>query len=640
MPIRNILIKYWGYSSFRPMQEEIIQSVIDGKDTLALLPTGGGKSICFQVPALSMEGVCIVVTPLIALMKDQVENLKRKNIKAVAIYSGMKLSEIENAYNACVFGDAKFLYVSPERLTNNTFQENLKRMKVNILAIDEAHCISQWGYDFRPSYLKIAEVRSFIPKIPVLALTATATGKVITDIQQKLNFKSENLLQRSFERKNLTYVVLHEEDKLKKLLYILNNSKGSAIIYVRNRRKTKEISEYLIKNRINSSFYHAGLDTAVRSKVQDDWTTSRVPIIVATNAFGMGIDKPDVRVVVHMDLSENLESYFQEAGRAGRDEKNSFAFILYEKSDILNLKKRFELSFPKIKEIKNIYDALGNHLQLALGSGKDHSFDFDIVDFCEKFKFSYLIVYNSLKFLEREGCLILNEGLKNPSKLFVRLNREDLYRFQVESPFYDHFIKLLLRSYSGLFTEYVSINEAEIAKRMNVETEAVKSYLDRLVKLEVVDYVPQRSKPQIVFTRERLDSKNLIISKETYQYRKKSAKERLQSVLDYVQSGERCRSQLLLAYFGELETNRCGKCDVCRERNRLDINELEFDNILEKIKPLLINKSLFLQELIDKIPEFSEDKVIKVVRWLQDNYKIETIDENRLKWSSQARLKL
>lgn len=640
MPIRNTLIKYWGYSSFRPMQEEIIQSVLDGKDTLALLPTGGGKSICFQVPALSMDGVCIVVTPLIALMKDQVQNLKHKGVRAVAIYSGMQISEIEAAYNACVFGNAKFLYVSPERLISETFLENLKRMKVNLLAVDEAHCISQWGYDFRPSYLKVAEVRAFIPKIPLIALTATATAKVITDIQEKLKFGSENLLQRSFERKNLTYVVLHEEDKLKKLLYILNHSKGSAIIYVRNRRKTKEISDYLNKHNIQSNFYHAGLDAAIRSKVQDDWMTSKVQVIVATNAFGMGIDKADVRIVVHMDLPENLESYFQEAGRAGRDEKSSFAFILYENNDIQNLKKRFTLSFPKIKEIKNVYNALANHLQLAVGSGKYQSFDFDLIEFCEKFKLSHLEVYNSLKFLEREGYLQQNEGIKNPSKIFVRLNREDLYRFQVETPIYDAFIKLILRSYSGLFTDYIPINEKEIAKRTEIEVEAVKSYLNRLKQFGVIDYIPQKTKPQIIFIRERVDIKNLLISKETYQYRKQSAKERLQSVVDYVQSDNRCRSQLLLAYFGEKESLRCGKCDVCRERNRLDINELEFDNILERIKPLLSIRPHYLQEIIDKLPEFNEDKVIKVIRWLQDNYKIETNELNQLKWFSQSRLKL
>ncbi len=640
MPIRNILIKYWGYSSFRPMQEEIIQSVLDGKDTLALLPTGGGKSICFQVPALSMDGVCLVVTPLIALMKDQVKTLKHKGIKAVAIYSGMQTSEIEAAYNACVFGDAKFLYISPERLISETFQENLKRMRVCLLTVDEAHCISQWGYDFRPSYLKVAEIRSFIPKVPVIALTATATGQVISDIQHKLLFKKENLLQSSFERKNLTYVVLKEEDKLKKLLYILNNSKGSSIIYVRNRRKTKEISDYLNQNSIKSSFYHAGMDVSLRSKVQDDWTIAKVPIIVATNAFGMGIDKSDVRIVVHMDLPENLESYFQEAGRAGRDGKSSFAFILYENNDILNLKKRFVSSFPPIKAIKNIYNALGNYLQIAVGSGQYESFDFDLIEFCERFKFSQLEVFNSLKFLEKEGYLLQNEGIKNLSKIFVRLNREDLYRFQVETPIYDAFIKLLLRSYSGLFSEYVSINEKEIAKRSEIEIEAVKSYLNRLKQFNVIDYIPQKTKPQIVLTRERTDIKNLLISKETYLYRKQSAKERLQNVVDYVQSDNRCRSQLLLAYFGETESLRCGKCDVCRERNRLDISELEFEIILERIKPLLINRPHYLQEIIDKIPEYNEDKIIKVIRWLQDNYKIEANEMNQLKWFSQSRLKL
>ncbi len=639
MLIRNILIKYWGYSAFRPMQQEIIESVMLRKDTLALLPTGGGKSVCFQVPTLSMDGVCIVVTPLIALMKDQVVNLKKKGVKVFSIYSGMQFSEVEAAYNACVFGDAKFLYVSPERLSTPAFLENLKRMKVNLLAIDEAHCISQWGYDFRPAYLKIAEVRSFIPKVPVLALTATATGKVIDDIQEKLNFRQKNVLQRSFERKNLTYVVLKEENKLVKLLYILNHSKGSAIVYVRNRRKTKEISSYLNQHKIRSGYYHAGLDSDVREKMQDDWTKGSLPVIVATNAFGMGIDKPDVRAVVHMDLPDNLESYFQEAGRAGRDEKNAFAFILYEDSDVLDLRKRFSISYPKLSEIKNVYNAIGNYFQLAVGSGKDQSFDFDMADFSQKFKFSNLLTFNALRFLEKEGYLFLNEGIKNPSRLLMRMSREDLYRFQVENPFYDHFVKILLRSYSGLFTEYTSINESEIAKRTDLETEAVKSYLARLHKLQVLDYIPKKSKPQLIYGVERLDQASLHISKETYQLRKKSAKQRLQSVIDYVQDS-RCRNQLLLAYFGEKDVKRCGKCDVCRERNKLDVNELEFENINQKLRPLLMIRPYFLQEVIEKLEEFPEDQVVRVIRWLQDIEKIKTTEDNRLTWDTQQRLKL
>lgn len=638
MSIVKTLIKYWGYSSFRPKQEDIINSILDGDDTLALLPTGGGKSICFQVPALMLEGVCIVITPLIALMKDQVDNLKNKGIKAVAIYSGMHFNEIDAAYNSCIYGGCKFLYLSPERLESEVFIENLRKIKVNLLAVDEAHCISQWGYDFRPPYLKVAEIRKYIPTVPVLALTATATPDVVKDIQLKLEFKKENLFQVSFNRKNLTYSVNYEEDKLKRLLKLFNKVSGSGIVYVRNRRKCKEISDFLNQNQFKADFYHAGLDHQARSRKQKVWTKGKKSIIVATNAFGMGIDKADVRIVVHMDLPDNLESYFQEAGRAGRDGKSANSVILFENADVANLKKNLSLSYPKIDMIKDIYQSLGNYYQLAIGSGKDTAFDFDLVDFCKKFKYQPLIVFNSLKFLEKESYIQLNDGIRNPSKIRFSINRENLYKFQVENPFYDLFIKILLRSYSGVFQDFIVINESELAKRTSLDIKTIESHLQRLEKYEILNYIPQTEKPQLIFLKERLDLKSVIISKENYLNRKKSSTRRLNKVINYVVIDNKCRNQVLLNYFGEKENERCGNCDVCIKRNSLEVNELEFDKILAQIKPMLIKKPCFLQELIDEIENVNEDKVIKVVRWLQDNDKIMLDDLNRLEWKNQLGL--
>lgn len=638
MEIQNLLLKYWGYPDFRPKQKEIIQSVLDGKDALALLPTGGGKSICFQIPPMMSEGVCIVITPLIALMKDQIENLKKRGIKAVAIYSGMHSSEIELAYNSCYYGNCKFLYVSPERLTNEAFLENVRGFKVNLIAVDEAHCISQWGYDFRPSYLKIFEFRALLPKIPILALTATATPKVVIDIQSKLGFKHENLFQVSFNRANLTYVVIKEEDKLKKLSRLLKRTYGSVIIYVRNRRKSREISEYLNKNGFKSDYYHAGLDHKIRDKRQYQWKSGSKPIMVSTNAFGMGIDKADVRLVVHIDLPDNLESYFQEAGRAGRDEKSAWAVLLYENADIIQLKKNHELAFPYLNDIKNVYQALGNYCQLAVGSGKDVSFDFEIKEFSERFRFSPLLVFNSLKFLERAAYLKLNEGMMQSSKIYFYAKKEDLYKFQVENPHYDKFIKLIVRSYTGIFNEFTSINEVELSNRSGIDRARIQLLFEKLQQFEILKYIPQKVKPQIVFTTERIDKSRLYISKENYQVRKEEASKRLQSVLDYIQTTTHCRNIRLLSYFGEQDSRRCGKCDVCKERNKVNVSESEFDKIVDIIRPILMEEPRFIQELIELIKDYNEDKILLVVRWLQDHDKLELDEMNRVFWKKQGRL--
>jgi ATP-dependent DNA helicase RecQ len=630
--IRSILLKYWGYSSFRLLQEDIINSVLEGKDTLALLPTGGGKSVCFQVPALAIDGLCVVVTPLIALMKDQVENLKNRGIRAVAIHSGMTSYEIEVVINNCVYDDVKFLYLSPERLETDIIIHNIDKMNVNLLAVDEAHCISQWGYDFRPSYLKIAEIRKKLPGVPVLALTATATTDVIPDIQEKLEFSKPNLFRLSFERKNLTYVVLKEEDKLNRLLKVVNNLKGSGIVYVRSRRRSVEIRNFLNNNHVMADFYHAGLDQKTRDIKQNLWMRGESRVMVATNAFGMGIDKPDVRFVAHVDIPDNLEAYFQEAGRAGRDGKLSYAVLLYDDSDLADLNNHFETTFPPIDMIKRVYQALGNYLQLAVGSGKDVSFDFDIIKFCENYNFNRIIAYNSLKFLEKEGFIMLQDFTDADSKIHLRVNKEDIYKFQVENPKYDKFVKVLLRSYSGLFTDFVRISESQIASRLGINESRVYGTLQTLEKFNILTYIKRKTKPQLTFLTERIDAKDIFISDEHYRIRKESAKKRLDAVIKYISTKTKCRNSLLLEYFGETETKRCGRCDVCIERNKIELSELEFDNILNQIKPHLTEKPCTVNELAELMEGVREDNIIKVIQWLLDNDKLIYNKDKKLLW--------
>lgn len=631
MTIQQILIKYWGFNSFRPLQEDIINSVLDGNDTLALLPTGGGKSICFQIPGLAKEGICIVISPLIALMKDQVGNLNKRGIKAYAIYSGMHKKEIDLILENCAYGNTKFLYVSPERLDTKLLRERIKKMNVNLLAIDESHCISQWGYDFRPQYLKIAEIRDFLPTTPVMALTATATPEVVTDIQDKLEFKNPRIFQKSFERRNLTYTVFYEEDKLGRILRIINNVKGSGIIYARNRRKTRELAEFLYKNKISADYYHAGLSPEVRDTTQDAWIKGKRRVIVATNAFGMGIDKPDVRFVVHVDLPDSLEAYFQEAGRGGRDEEKAYAVLLYDNNDISNAEKSLKQSYPDLKIIRNVYKALGNHYQLAVGSGKNLSFDFNISEFSKKFNFDTPTVYNSLKLLEKDGYLILSNTFNNPSKINFGVNKDYLYRFQVKNAYYDNFIKLILRNYTGVFTSFIKIDENELARKSKLDTNKVIKLLKELANLGVITYVQKKTKPQLIFVCERLDTKDIVFSKMNYQDRKNAAVVRQNAVINYASDVSHCRSQILLSYFGEKKSKRCGSCNVCLERNKADLSKFEFDTILNKIKPLLSEKEYTINELVDKSHGISEEKIIKVISWLVDNNKIEHF-ENKIRW--------
>lgn len=632
--LQSILLKYWGYTAFRPLQEDIIRSVLEGHDTLALLPTGGGKSLCYQMPGLAKEGLCIVVTPLVALMKDQVQNLKNRGIKAVGVYYGLSKMEIDIAIDNCIYGDVKFLYLSPERLTTDLLRARIPKMKVNLLAVDEAHCISQWGYDFRPPYIRIAEVRELMPGTPVLALTATATSKVVEDIQQRLEFSSPKVYQKSFERKNLAYVVLDEEDKLNRLLKICNKVNGPGIVYVRNRKKTREMANFLRKNRVSADFYHAGLTTLERDIKQSAWMKEKARVMVSTNAFGMGIDKPNVRFVVHMDLPDSPEAYFQEAGRAGRDGQKSFAVLLHNKSDVIELEHNHERSYPSIAFIKKVYNSLGNYFQLAIGAGREQTMPFNLGEFAENYTFDPVLAFNALKFLEREGFIALSDALSNPSRIFISINKEELYRFQVASPAYDPFVKVLLRSYTGMFSEFVKISETDIAKRAGITKDEAIKRLQWLKQVNILQYEQQNELPTITFLEERMQEHQLRISPKVYHERKEFSRERVEAMKDYVQTQNKCRSKMLLAYFGEEVEHRCGQCDVCLERNKADVSTYEFDLVIKEVKPLLQNQPMSSKELLAMIPTtITEGKVLKVMQWLIDNGKVELLDDGlKMKW--------
>ena len=600
------------------MQEDIINSVLKGKDTLALLPTGGGKSICFQVPALCQEGICIVISPLIALMKDQVLNLKKRGVNAAAIYSGMGRREIDILLDNCIYGDIKFLYVSPERLTTELFIARFQKMNVNLIAVDESHCVSQWGYDFRPPYLQISEIRPYFPDIPIIALTATATPEVVIDIQEKLAFKEANVLQKSFERKNIAYIVQEEEDKHGRLLKIINKVAGSGLVYVRNRRKTEEIAVFLQKNGVHADFYHAGLDSLARDQKQDAWINNKIRIIVSTNAFGMGIDKPDVRFVVHLDLADSLEAYFQEAGRGGRDEKKAYAVQLYAKSDIITFKEQTRKSFPSIETIKRVYQALGSYFQLAVGSGKEELFTFNLGEFCNKFKFNSIESINSLKYIEKEGYITVSESLFEPSKLKFIVGREDIQNYQDSNSTLANFIKVILRSYSGIFENYKVIKEGEIASRCGITFEQAKTLLTLLQKQEVIDYLPQTNDPKIYYNSERLSNENFVLSKKNYDDRKAITIARMNSVINYVTNPTKCRSKTLLSYFGERETTKCDQCDICLKEKRKNLAAEEFKQQKNAIK-IALNEKLTINQLITVLPFFPEKKLIQTIQWLMDN---------------------
>jgi ATP-dependent DNA helicase RecQ len=631
---QKILYQYWGYTTFRAIQQEVIESVFKGIDTLALMPTGGGKSITFQVPAMAKEGLCLVVTPLIALMKDQVENLKKKGIKAVAIHSGMTKHELEITLDNCAYGNVKFLYLSPERLNTELFRVRLRKINVNLVAIDESHCISQWGYDFRPSYLKISELRELLPDVPFLAVTATATPEVVEDIQEKLGFVQKRVVKMSFERKNLVYLVRNVEDKNKHLLKIVNALPGTGVVYVRSRQKTQDIAQMLQKEGISADFYHAGLTTELRNAKQDDWQHDRTRIIVSTNAFGMGIDKPEVRFVVHMDLPDSPEAYFQEAGRGGRDGKLAYAILLYNESDKAKIQQRVDSSFPEPEEIRRCYQALCSFLSVAIGAGKDEVYDFNLMDFATTYKFNFARAYSCLKFLELEGYIELTDELDNPSRIMVVAGKTELYKYQVAHAEMDHFVKVLLRNHAGLFSDYVRIDEAYIARVAGVSLSNVTENLIKLSRAKIINYIPRKKTPLIIFTEERLDDKNLRISRENYHLRKERYMKRIEAMVNYASGTAKCRSVSLLEYFGEKNATRCGKCDVCTSRNELDMSKYQFDQILDQIKVALATGGLSLEALVDKV-KFKSDMTTRVVRWLVDNQKLIKNSEGVLQWNKK-----
>jgi ATP-dependent DNA helicase RecQ len=628
----DILKKYWGYDAFRPLQKDIIDAVLKGDDALALMPTGGGKSICFQVPSLAQEGVCLVISPLIALMKDQVLNLKKKGIPALCIYSGMNFIEVKKTLQNAAYGNFKFLYVSPERLETDLFLEFLPILKINLIAVDEAHCISQWGYDFRPPYLRIASIREYFPNVPVLALTASATLEVQKDICEKLIFaKSHQVFQQSFERPNLSYSAFELSSKQNKLVTILKKIPGSGVVYCKSRKRTKDIADLLKLNGISADYYHAGLNNDERNSRQEEWIANKTRIICCTNAFGMGIDKPDVRTVIHYDVPDALENYYQEAGRAGRDGQKSYAVLFYNEAELKDLRKQSDIRFPPLEMIRNVYAALCNYFQLPSGSGEGMSYEFDMNSFVKNFKLEVFVVNNVLKIFSQDELINYSEQFFSPSTVKFKGNRRDLEVFEETYPKLDQVIKGLLRFYEGIFDYPVSINETLLAKFISINKDDLISGLNAIQRMDIIDYVPQKEKPQIQFLQNRVNVENLFINESNLRKRKKAFEKRLSAMLDYVSDTDTCRSQMIASYFNDKNVRRCGICDNCLRAKRLSITTEEFNDISEQMKKIISAHPLPLVSLLNELSGFNQKKIKKVLIFLQEENKIAVSPDGLLK---------
>lgn len=626
MTYKEILKQYWNYDNFRGIQEEIIESIGKGHDTLGLMPTGGGKSITFQVPALAQPGLCLVITPLIALMKDQVRNLRDRGIKALAVYSGMTREEIVVALENCIFGDYKFLYISPERLDTDIFRAKLRNMKINMITVDESHCISQWGYDFRPAYLKISEIRELLPTVPVLALTATATPEVVKDIQTKLGFREDSRIFRmSFERKNLAYIVRNTESKQEELLHILNSVSGSAIVYTRNRKRTREVAELLVNNEITATFYHAGLNNDVKDQRQRSWLSGESRVMVATNAFGMGIDKPDVRLVIHVDLPDSPEAYFQEAGRAGRDGQKAYAVLLYAKSDKATLSKRITDTFPDKEYIRKVYEDVNYYFQMAMGDGLGCTFAFNLDEFCRNFKHFPVQADSALKILTRAGYLEYTDEQDNASRILFTIHRDELYKLRETDPETEKLINVILRSYTGLFTDYAYINEDSLAIRSGLTRQRIYEILLMLTRRHILHYIPRKKTPYIIYTRERQEAGRLAITRDIYEERKESYITRIKAMTEYTTAEDKCRSRMLLRYFGEKNEHNCGLCDVCLSKHHSGMKLGEFQEMENQIREQLETSPLSAATLLNRI-NGEREKAERVLSYLLSEEIIQSND--------------